>query len=219
MRRLLAKKFDELVEWLDPPSHHQRETLRLFLRANESVLDLGCGKGAHLKGVTTSRNQITGVDLSELWLGEAKDASVYSKIVNLEIFEYLKRTPDNSFDLVLACDIIEHLPKEAGFDLLMEMQRVCRRAALITTPNGFVAQGESDGNPANVHLSGWTPIELKILGWTLFSGHSGLKWFRGSYGLASIKPALLGEFIAACSSRFAHRKPQLAFQLVFVWEK
>jgi len=43
-----------------------------------------------------------------------------------------------SFDIVIAMDLIEHLPKSDGYKLLYEMERIARKACMIMTPNGFV---------------------------------------------------------------------------------
>lgn len=90
---------------------------------------------------------------------------------------------NESFDLVVAFDVIEHLKKEDGYLLLYHMERIAKSASLIFTPNGFLYQQPDPGNQFNAHVSGWTPHELKKFGWDKIYGHGGLRQFFGSYGL------------------------------------
>lgn len=216
LREKMGSFFDKLIASLEPPKLHQREQLMNLLNDSKSILDLGCGKGSHLEGLNFQDAKLTGVDLSEAWTREAKDSGIYSQIVVMDIFAYLQEQKKESFDSVIACDLIEHLPKADGARLLKELKRVSRNLCIVTTPNGFVRQMPSDGNSANEHLSGWTPPEMLEFGFKLHSGHFGLKWLRGGYGLPTVKPVLLGELISTLTSRFAFKNPKFAFQLVFV---
>jgi len=75
----------------------------------------------------------------------------------------------NSVDTVFLLDVIEHLPKDDGLNLLAHAERVARRQVIIFTPLGFMPQtvheGEKDGwglGGASVqeHLSGWIPEDF-----------------------------------------------------------
>lgn len=90
---------------------------------------------------------------------------------------------NDSFDLVVAFDVIEHLKKEDGYLLLYHMERIAKTASLIFTPNGFLYQQPDPGNQFNAHISGWKPHELKKFGWDKVYGHGGLRQFFGVYGL------------------------------------
>jgi len=68
---------------------------------------------------------------------------------------------ENSFDCVLASDVIEHFSKEEGYKLIEMMEKIARRKVIIYTPNGFLKQGEYDNNPWQVHKSGWNVKEMK----------------------------------------------------------
>lgn len=59
------------------------------------------------------------------------------------------------YDVVLACDVIEHFDKPMGQILLGKLME---RAAvvIITSPRGFVPQGAEFGNASEIHKSGWT---------------------------------------------------------------
>ena len=94
------------------------------------------------------------------------------------------RFEDDSFHVVIAFDVIEHLPKDQGYLLIYEMERLSSQLAFVFTPNGWVWQPPSANNPFNAHIAGWQPKEFqKRGGWTV-SGHHGPKWAFGPYGIA-----------------------------------
>ena len=49
----------------------------------------------------------------------------------------LKSFDDDSVDTVMMLDLIEHLEKDAGFELLREANRVARKQIVVFTPLGF----------------------------------------------------------------------------------
>jgi len=87
--------------------------------------------------------------------------------------EVLPRLMDNSFDLVLAIDFIEHLTRRSGWAFLREAKRIGRRVAIFT-PLGYMEQSyapgeldawQMDGTHWQTHRSGWTPQDFP--GWDI----------------------------------------------------
>lgn len=83
--------------------------------------------------------------------------------------ESLTVFPDNSIDLVVAFDLIEHLDKADGERLLQEVVRIAKHKVIVFTPDGFMPQhvGPDDdegwgvtGNVLQTHLSGWDAGEF-----------------------------------------------------------
>jgi len=79
---------------------------------------------------------------------------------------------EKSFDVVMACEILEHLEKEDGPRLLGVLEKVARRLVIGTTPNGFLEQDPEKApnepwakNPYQKHLCGWSAPELIDLGY------------------------------------------------------
>ena len=142
------------------------------------MLDLGCGRGSAV--VRDLEMSFTvGIDLSEDALLDSKDYFTVAKM-DVRNLSFL----DDSFDLVLGMDIIEHLSKEDGYQLLASAERLSRQWIAFYIPyseatiDGFISQ---DDNPnwKNVpdmdkrsklmqHLSGWKPEELKALGYRTY---------------------------------------------------
>jgi hypothetical protein len=97
--------------------------------------------------------------------------------------ESLLSYEEDSFDLVIAIDLIEHLSKSQGYLMLYEIDRIGKFGQIIMTPNGFTWQPPSLNNPYNAHISGWTPKELRKIGFKSSRGQIGSFLNFGPYGL------------------------------------
>lgn len=126
-----------------------------------SVLDIGVGFGkwgylfreylevwdGHLDWTHT----IDGIEVFPDYIGEHQSA-VYNTI---HIGDALGIVPTlGDYDLIFMGDVIEHFTKYDALTLIA----ACRqhsKAVLITTPDGFVEQGDVFGNEHERHLSAW----------------------------------------------------------------
>jgi len=92
----------------------------------KTILDAGCGNGAisnYLEGFN-----ITAMDRSEEALKYVKNKAILGSLDNLP-FE------DNSFDMVMCSDVLEHLPDEIYKQTIKEFKRVSKKYILIISPN------------------------------------------------------------------------------------
>lgn len=102
-----------------------------------TILDLGCGSGAYLyflKGLNYS--DLSGVDVSIEQVALAHKLGLDTVICD-SIESYLQSQPDSSIDVVLLMDVIEHMERQALFDLLDQVIRVLRPSGrcLLHIPN------------------------------------------------------------------------------------
>ncbi len=147
----------------------------------DSVLDVGCGYGKWgflakkyfwntENGDIMREPFVAGVDLYSPNLARLNKHSIY----NLLTQSNAMRLPfkDNSFDTIIAMEIIEHMPEEDGFKLLSELERVARKRVMLSTPNKLDLRGgvedESGFNPHEAHLSWWKIKTFKKLGYRCF---------------------------------------------------
>lgn len=161
----------------------QNELLRLLAPPEGfSILDLGTEFGHTGRWIRKDFPSaiITGVEIHEdtFW---AMDKSPYSRVHLGDAVGFLKT--HGLWDVVVAAELVEHLPKEEGHELL-DLLKVNAGIAIVTSPIGFHPQGKLYGNPHQVHLSGWTDEEMRKLGWatwvlrTDFACSLGIWWHR-----------------------------------------
>jgi ubiquinone/menaquinone biosynthesis C-methylase UbiE len=137
------------------------------------VLDVGCGLGkwgnlikvhsvvfsarrGHLTDV--QEPEITGIDISLAYLRKARH--VYDTVVKCHGAHLPYRK--NSFDTVVASEIIEHIPRHEGFKLIAECERVARKVAIITTPPPRTVSLSPE------HISSWKDSDFRKLGYKLY---------------------------------------------------
>jgi hypothetical protein len=167
------------------------------------ILDLGAGSGNYWATndirdfLIKTNSSVTLMDASSEFDLDTESPPNLKRILGI-IPQSLTDIQEDSFDFVLALDLIEHLSKEEGYTLLYEMDRISSFTTSLMTPNGFSWQPPSLNNKYNAHISKWTQSELKQLGWRKSRGQIGLKEFYGPYGLARYqgKISLILEMIA-----------------------
>jgi 2-polyprenyl-3-methyl-5-hydroxy-6-metoxy-1,4-benzoquinol methylase len=184
------------------------------------ALDVGCGSYSRL---SQFRPKLTTVGLDafpqaieEARAQDAHDHYVIADILIENLDELLASCGGQKFDLVTLYDVIEHLPKKLGFDLLERCEALTSKYVLLQTPNGFQEQGPEFGNEHQRHLSGWFAHDFAGLGYKVY-GTTGTKFLRGYaagpkydfYGW-QICDVLLSRLLRV------HKKPGRAFNLVAV---
>lgn len=158
-----------------PREDWKKNPVHMILRKNglwpfadddrKTVLDVACGLS--LKSQYLPNAQILGVDIHEPYL-RAIDFKGKFMIAKCNVrFLDCMFLPE-SFDLVYALDIIEHLTKQESKELIRMCKSICRQAVVIETPNGYIPQDmDIQGFGADhlqTHRCGWSVKELKELG-------------------------------------------------------
>lgn len=85
------------------------------------VLDLGCGTGICAPYFRDIAADLTGIDLSENMLFQAKKMGGYDKLIQAEALQYLTSTED-TFDLIIAADVLVYM---GDLNKLFEMIKKC----------------------------------------------------------------------------------------------
>ncbi len=186
------------------------------------VVDLGCGSaeywkfGALKKVLDNNISQLTLVDASETF-SNMKNEFGSNVVMHAGLIpEVLEDFSENFFDVSIACDLIEHFPQHIGLNFLYEVDRVTSSSSVLFTPNGLVWQPPSENNPWNAHLSGWSPSDLRNLGWSKTYGSYGLKKSYGPYGLRKNTFNKVTFVIHLLSLPFIQRYPSLAFSFIAI---
>ena len=120
---------------------------------DETVLDLGCGIMQATDDMKAK--SILGVDVWDKYLNHIKYLFPTCRINMNETDRFM----DESFDVVICLDVIEHLEKDLALHIIDECKRICRKRAIIYTPNYFKPNDQPGGgawnlgdNPHQSHL-------------------------------------------------------------------
>ena len=229
--------------WLDThtPStkHHLRvELIRLLSKQDGTpslirILDIGSSTGEIWKQVA-SENWLkrTGITLEVTLFDAMPDSSGQGvesdgiSIVRISGIapQDLRMFDSRTFHLVTAFDVIEHLPKDQGYHLLYELNRLSS-VSVVRSPNGFFWQPPFESNPFQAHVSGWSASELKKLGWKKQYGESGLKYLVGigalpnwftSHSSLRRKLSIFERTILAASQMWLYKFPRLMAEVVSI---
>ena len=140
----------------------------LIMRINpDSILDVGSGFG---KWGFLLREYL------EVWQGRLYPEEWKKRIDAIEIFKEYTRLPwyaviyNNiynqditkndgilaNYDLVLFMDVIEHIKKEKGLEMLKKVKHW-----IVSTPNYVSGQGTMFGNIYETHISEWSQNDFK----------------------------------------------------------
>jgi len=102
------------------------------------VLDLGCGHGSLIYHARQAGyTNVTGVDRSPQQVEEAKRLGIEG-VIEGDILEHLAATANESQDVVITFDVIEHFTREELLPFVDEVHRVLKPGGrwIIHTPNG-----------------------------------------------------------------------------------
>jgi|GEM_PF-328406 len=184
------------------------------------ALDIGCGASSQLSQFRPTL-WTAGLDASEPALIQARrleqhDQYIRADISKMDVDAVLEEVGGRPFDLVLMCDLIEHLPKRNGFELLEKCERLSQKYIIVATPNGFLEQGPEGGNEYQRHLSGWFRHDFEGMGYTV-RGAMGTKLLRGyaSQPKWDFPGAIKLDWVLGWALR-AERHPRFAFSLVAI---
>jgi SAM-dependent methyltransferase len=188
-------------------------TMRRELADCRSCLDIGCGSDSPIRHLRFEYS--VGLDGFEPVLNDAKRQQTHTEFLLAGALDLDRYFRPGQFDCCVAIDLIEHLSKEDGLQLIRSMERIARKKILLFTPNGFLPQHSHDGD-LQEHLSGWTADEMRQLGFRVY-GMLGWKRLRGDYHQHRMKLKRLSGVLSLLSHLvLTRRHPQHAAALLCV---
>ena len=112
--------------------HLHRYHLAAQLAAGREVLDAACGAGYGSAILAEKAAQVTGLDLSAETVAYASER--YASVENVRYVQgSVAELPfaDDSFDMVVSFETIEHVPEELQYAFRREIRRVLRPGGLL----------------------------------------------------------------------------------------
>ncbi|MGX9670994.1 class I SAM-dependent methyltransferase [Mycobacterium sp. HM-7] len=164
----------------------------LGLRGDETVLDMGCGRGAVLLAAAklVPNGRAIGVDI---WRADQTDNAEANTRDNAELEGVADRIelctadmtslplPDNSVDLVVSSLAVHNIPERQG------RARAISEAARVLRPGGRLVLAdlaETGVHVRQLHELGWTSARRRNLGWRMWWGPG-----MSTYLVTAAKPA------------------------------
>lgn len=167
----------------EPGHHHQwlapilLKTIRSFKKPDEklSLFDLGCGSGSLSALISRGGGlEVTGVDGSQSGIQIAASSFPDVRFIQGDIYDLPYKEFEGPFDIVMAVDVIEHLPSPRQF---MEAVKKCLKPGgllILTTPyHGYFKwvvlsmMGKMDNHLTTLweggHIKFWSSRTMKKL--------------------------------------------------------
>lgn len=201
----------------DLGDRHYYSSLEQELQGMKSVLDVGCGASSPLRKIKKTFTS-TGYDIFKPSIETSKKKKIHDNYKIGSVANLLKSFKKNSYDAVVALDIIEHLPKKEGIKFLRDCEEVARKKIVLLTPNGYYNQEPYGNNPYQVHKSGWGVNDFSKRGYNVV-GMRGLKHLRGEQASLKFKPWIFWGTVSTLSQLITFYIPRFAYQLLAIKAK
>lgn len=165
-----------------------------------SLLDVGTGTGiiGALCRVYREPERIVGVDGYAPYVERVRAMRFYDEVHLLDFARNRLPFDDQEFETVTCIEVIEHLERVDGLNLLDELERV-GQTVVVTTPNWFFDQEALDENELQRHRSLWSVRDFRARGYEV-TGIGGTKVFGRRRKIVSRLLAPLGEKVPALST-------------------
>jgi len=133
-------------QWMDceiygPSMRHQRRNIQDLLHGLNygSILDIGGGSGDNLYKILKTKKvkDICLIDISLKALNRARLLMPEAEFVHLDI---QKNSIDHKFDLVLCCDVLEHISDDVA--ALRNIKKMSRGYLIVSTLSGRMRKSE-----------------------------------------------------------------------------
>lgn len=203
---------EKLVEYM--PFTATNMVWRMIDTSSKSLLDVGCGPGEVGRVIRRHRDiYLVGVDAYIPYLDHCRKINSHDELVQCDVrkldFE------DESFDVVLCKELIEHLEKADVYEFIRRIERIARKQIIITTPVGRYEAHACDGNDLQEHRSAWRPFELKEMGYSVRG--VGLRGLFGEEGIYTHVPGFarpIADIIYVLVGPVVFFFPQIACHMV-----
>ena len=163
LRRLYNELAEKERNWNPWQDINHRDRLKTIVRWVDEVLpdggrvlDAGCAHGEVAAAIARRRPDadVVGVDIADVWVEEARRRHNNVPNVRFERAD-VRDLPfdDDSFDVVICAEVIEHLPDDGWERAVRELDRVSRDVVIISIPD----DREPDGT---YHVQRLTPKDV-----------------------------------------------------------
>lgn len=162
----------------------------------KTILDLGCEDGRLLEMLSEGEKwRVTGVDIYRKNVKRAEKKGIYVKVIRGDVVKICKELirRKERFDVVFCSQVIEHLDRKKGEELLNSVEKLAKMRIVMGTPRGFMDQPHIflGDNPHQVHKSGWEEKDFKKRGYKIYGIGFGPVWSETGLGRKKNIPAII----------------------------
>lgn len=181
-----------------------------------TILDLGCEDGRLLDLLSNGKKwKVTGVDLFAENVSLASKRKIFVKAIKGDVVKVSRQLvkKGEKFDVVFCSQVIEHIDRKEGEELLSMVDKLAKKKIIMGTPRGFMEQPHAflGNNPHQVHKSGWSEDDFHKRGYKVFGIGFGPVWSEEGLGRTYSKPvAFFAGIISYAFSPFVYYFPFLA---------
>jgi ubiquinone/menaquinone biosynthesis C-methylase UbiE len=128
-------------------------------------LDIACGFGKWGRFIKEGSyaSYSVGLDIWRPYLTKIKEQHIYADLILADATSLPFK--ERSFDVVVACEVIEHLSRMQGNLMRIECERIACEKVVLSTPNYNYEQHAVRGNPFEEHVSFWKDSDFKKAGY------------------------------------------------------
>ena len=115
---------------------------------------------------------IVGVDIHEPYLEFCTRFGLYDELIHRDAATH----SFGQFDIVTACEVVEHIQAEKSAALLHRLEQIATELMIVSTPNGEALRGPIGGVKSEAHVSTWTAAWFKRRDYRVCG--VGNRWYR-----------------------------------------
>ena len=141
--------FEDIFRGPETFIRERQRTYLPLLAGHNPVLDVGCGRGEFLDLLAEAHIPAIGLDLDEGMV--ARTRAKGHQVVHIDALEYLRNTDPQSFGVIFAAQVIEHL----SYDELLDFLRLARHAL---QPGGLLITETVNPHALPAFKTFWTDL-------------------------------------------------------------
>lgn len=170
--------------------------LRQSLGESKTILDLGCEDGKLMELLSEGKDwQITGVDIFAKNVAVAAKRKKFVEVFRGDVVSISKKLikEKKKYDVVFCSQVIEHIDRKAGEELLSLVDKLAKKRIVMGTPRGFMEQPAAflGENPHQIHKSGWSEGDFRNRGYKIYGIGFGPVWSESGIGRSRSKSTVL----------------------------
>ena len=135
----------------------------LIAHPEKRYFDIGCGAGKYGKMLKAINPEVfvKGIEADSEYIEKYKTREIYDELTNDRIENFIRQKENLSFttDIVIMGDLLEHLYKSDGIDLINFLIYRCKYMVIVF-PSKFV-MFDYKGHPSESHNSVWTENDFR----------------------------------------------------------